>query len=117
MTDPSALEAITGPGGADALPRRNGELVFQAPWESRAFGVAVALHDAGAIDFERFRTQLIAEIAARGTDGGGEEGSAYYEHWLGALQQVLLAEGVVSAAELDARAAVIAHEWAHDHER
>ena len=30
-----------------APPRDNGELVFEAPWESRAFGVAVALHDAG----------------------------------------------------------------------
>ena len=41
--------------GPAALPRRNGELVFQAPWESRAFGVAIALHDAGAIDYEAFR--------------------------------------------------------------
>ena len=26
-----------------ALPRKNGELVFQAPWEGRAFGMAVVL--------------------------------------------------------------------------
>jgi nitrile hydratase accessory protein len=110
---PSALEAITGAGGAETLPRQNGELVFQAPWESRAFGVAVALHDAGAIDFERFRAELIAEIAAHGTE---EDGGAYYEYWLDALQHVLLDQGVVSAAELDARAVVIAHEWAHDHD-
>ena len=113
MTDPAALEAITGPGGAEALPRRNGELVFQAPWESRAFGVAVALHDAGAIDFEEFRTHLIAEIAAHPSEA---DGAAYYEHWLAALQHLLLAEGVVSESELDARATVIAHEWAHDHD-
>ena len=113
MTDPAALEAITGPGGTEALPRRNGELVFEAPWESRAFGVAVALHDAGAIDFERFRAHLIAEIRARGAEEGGE---GYYERWLDALQQLLLEEGVVSEVELDARAAAIAHEWAHDHD-
>jgi nitrile hydratase accessory protein len=112
VTDSSALEAITGAGGAEALPRRNGELVFQAPWESRAFGVAVALQEAGEIDFERFRALLIAEIAEHGEEDGG----AYYEHWLGALQHVLLEQGVVSTAELDARAAAIAHEWAHDHD-
>jgi nitrile hydratase accessory protein len=113
VTDPSALEAITGPGGAEALPRRNGELVFEAPWESRAFGVAVALHDAGAMDFERFRAHLIAEIGEHGDD---EDGGGYYEHWLDALQHALLEQGVVSAAELDARVDAIAHEWAHDHD-
>ena len=113
MTDPSGLEAITGRGGAEALPRRNGELVFQAPWESRAFGVAVALHDAGAIDFERFRAHLIAEIAAHRAEADGE---AYYAHWLDALQRVLLEDGVVSDAELDERAAAIAAAWAHDHD-
>ena len=31
--------------GPEALPRKNGELVFEAPWEGRAFGLAVALSD------------------------------------------------------------------------
>ncbi len=48
--------------GAAAPPRDNGELVFAAPWESRAFGVALALHDAGRIEWEDFRQTLIAEI-------------------------------------------------------
>jgi nitrile hydratase accessory protein len=110
---PSALESITGPGGDDALPRRNGELVFEAPWESRAFGVAVALHDAGAIDFEHFRAHLIAEISAHGEES---DGSGYYEHWLDALQRILLEQGVVSVDEVDARTAVTAPEGAHDHD-
>src|SRR6185295_3597314 len=113
VKDASPLDAITGSVGAEALPRRNGELVFEAPWESRAFGVAVALHDAGAIDFERFRTFLVAEIGEHEDDA---DGRAYYEHWLDALQRVVLEQGVVSEAELDARAVAIAHEWAHDHD-
>ena len=40
MTSP-VLE-IDGPA---APPRDNGELVFAEPWESRAFGLAVTLHD------------------------------------------------------------------------
>ena len=100
---------FTSDTGATALPRQNGELVFEAPWESRAFGVAIALHDAGAIDFEVFRARLIAEI--------GEVGeAAYYECWLRALEQVLLGLELVSAAELEERAASIVHDWAHDHE-
>ena len=95
---------ITGPDGP---PRSNGELVFEAPWESRAFGVAVALHEAGTLDYERFRATLIEEIGA--SDG------AYYERWAAALERVLVAGGVVLADELDARAAALEHEWSHDH--
>jgi nitrile hydratase accessory protein len=96
---------ITGPGGP---PRANGELVFEAPWESRTFCVAVALHEAGALDYERFRAALVEEIAA--SDG------AYYERWAAALERVLVAGGVVSEDELDARAAALEHEWSHDHD-
>jgi nitrile hydratase accessory protein len=96
---------ITGPDGP---PRSNGELVFEAPWESRAFGVAVALKEAGALDYERFRAALIEEIAA--SDG------AYYERWAAALERVLVAGGVVAEDELDARAAALEHEWSHDHD-
>jgi nitrile hydratase accessory protein len=96
---------ITGPDGP---PRANGELVFEAPWESRAFGVAVALHEAGTLDYERFRAALVEEISA--SDG------AYYERWAAALERVLVAGGVVSGDELDARAAALEHEWSHDHE-
>jgi nitrile hydratase accessory protein len=104
-----SLAAITSDDGATALPRQNGELVFAAPWESRAFGVAIALHDAGAIDFEAFRARLIAEIGDAGA-------SAYYTCWLRALEQVLLERELVSAAEIEERAASIAHDRAHDHD-
>ena len=111
------VAAIASGGGPAALPRRNGELVFEAPWESRAFGVAVALHDAGKMDFEVFRERLIAEIGSHAhEDGADGAGSGYYEHWLDALEDVLLTCGLVSAAELAERAAAIAHDWAHDHD-
>ena len=100
-----------GPG---APPRANGELVFGAPWESRAFGIALALHDAGAIDYEDFRSRLIAEISAPG-DGCGRRHGDYYERWLDALQLLLEQKGRVSAAEVGARSAEIAHAWDHDH--
>ena len=110
------LHGITDADGPAALPRRNGELVFQAPWESRAFGVAIALQDAGAIDYEAFRSRLIAEIAAHEhAHGAGEDGADYYERWLTALEEVLVEQQIVSAEEIRRRAAAIAHERAHDH--
>jgi len=46
-----------------ALPRKNGELVFEAPWEARAFGLAVALNEAGVYPWRDFSQGLAAETA------------------------------------------------------
>jgi nitrile hydratase accessory protein len=87
---------VAGLDGAAALPRRNGELVFQAPWEGRAFGMAVALRDRGVYRWDEFRDLLVQRIA---------EGSpGYYKSWLGAFEDLLLARGMIGPAELSARA-------------
>ena len=96
--------------GAAAIPRLNGEPQFSAPWQSRAFGMAMALHQEGAFEWEEFRSRLIAEIAnaEAATEGGttekDEDGSLYYGRWMTALTAVLAEDGVVPAAELDSRA-------------
>jgi nitrile hydratase accessory protein len=97
--------------GDTALPRSNGELVFEAPWESRAFGVAVALSDHDTFEWERFRQELIGEIGA--WDG---EHWSYYERWLAALEHVLLADGVLEEAEIEARMGEIEEHDHHEHD-
>ena len=47
-----------------APPRDNGELVFEAPWQSRAFGVVADLVDAGSFSWNDFRQQLLGAIQA-----------------------------------------------------
>lgn len=101
----SAQRADERPGlvdGEAAVPRRNGELVFEAPWEGRAFGLAVALSDQGSFTWEAFRSRLIAEIGE--AERCGAE-TTYYERWLAALESVLTAEGFLSEAEVARRAA------------
>jgi hypothetical protein len=62
------------------LPRRNGELVFDAPWQSTVFALAAAVVDhAFAGDREPFRRHLIAAIAA-------EPERPYWESWTAALE-------------------------------
>lgn len=102
--------------GPAAPPRDNGELVFATPWESRAFGVALALHDSGRIEWEDFRQALITEIGEwEGTHPSGE-GWSYYECWLRSLERMVSGQGLVGAGELRARAAVLAARPAgHDH--
>ena len=62
------------------LPRRNGELAFDAPWQSMVFALAAAVieHAFGG-DREPFRQQLIAAIAA-------QPGRPYWESWTAALE-------------------------------
>ncbi len=107
---------LVSPDAPAAPPRSNGELVFTEPWESRAFGVAVALHDAGVVDFEAFRTRLIGEIGDwEASHPAGDEDYRYYERWLTALERTVLGEGIVERASLDAARHTIAHDWDHDH--
>jgi cobaltochelatase CobN len=85
-----------------AIPRRNGELVFEAPWEGRIFGLAVALSDRQAFAWDEFRDRLAAEIAIAEEQ---VDGSSYYERWLASFERLLLETSVLSAEELDARTA------------
>jgi nitrile hydratase accessory protein len=108
--------------GPEALPRSNGELVFEAPWETRAFGLAVGLGREGVYEWEDFRARLIAEIGAweakhpTAVDDAERAGWNYYDHWLGSLERVLLDGDLISAGELEDRVERIAHEEAHEHD-
>jgi len=92
--------------------------VFAAPWESRAFGLALALNEAGLIDWEEFRQALIREIGDWEAAHPSGEGWSYYGCWLRALERTASARGLVDPGALDERAALLAARPAgHDHER
>jgi nitrile hydratase accessory protein len=80
-------------GGAEALPRDNGELVFGAPWEGRALAMAIGAVQSLGLPWDEFRSRLIAEIAA-------QPERPYYESWLSALERLLRERGVLAAEEL-----------------
>lgn len=95
--------------GATAYPRRNGQPDFSAPWQSRAFGMAMVLSDTGEIDWEEFRQSLIGSIArdrrSRNPERADDDGSLYYERWTEALAGLLIERGLIDADELRQRAA------------
>jgi len=67
---------------AVAPPQANGELLFDAPWQGRAFGMVHALVDAGRFSWDEFREQLIVAL-----DGGAASAEVYYERLLLALER------------------------------
>ena len=90
--------AVTALRGPLAPPRRNGELVFEAPWQGRAFGIALAVVERLGLEWRTFQEHLIAEIATRPE-------APYYECWVAALAPRPRA-GLVSAAGCRAPASV-----------
>jgi nitrile hydratase accessory protein len=84
--------------GEAALPRQNGELVFDAPWQGRVLGMALALVEQHGLDWDQFRTRLIAAIDADPT-------RPYYESWTAALTDLVIDLEFAGADEVDSRAA------------
>jgi len=72
-------------GVPEGVPRHNGELVFAAPWEGRAFGLAAAYVEATGVGWAAFRAHLVAAIADLPT------GTPYYEAWVEALERLVAA--------------------------
>ena len=103
--------------GVSALPRKNGELVFAEPWESRAFGIAVTASEAGAYDWEEFRQGLIAEIGGWEAEHSDGDGWSYYDRWLASLEGLLAEKGIVTPSELHDRIHELEHEDDHAHQR
>ena len=96
-----------------ALPRENGELAFQAPWEARAFGLAVALNEKEIYEWREFSAELAATIAAAEPNN---DPSSYYARWVASLEELVIARGLISREQLDARTAECAAGIHDDHD-
>ena len=80
-----------------SLPRDNGELVFEAPWQARALAIAVALVDKLGLPWDAFRHRLMTEIAK-------DPERPYYESWSAALESMVVSLELTTSAVLDAAA-------------
>jgi nitrile hydratase accessory protein len=110
-------DAVLDWEGTLSPPRRNGELVFDALWESRIFGLTMTLYEAGRFAWPEFRDRLIAEIGAwereHGTTGAGFH---YWACWLAAFERLMANKGICAPEVVAARVAMLAARPAgHDH--
>lgn len=100
------------------LPLEN-EMTFSAPWEARAFAIAVRLSESGLCTWDEFRRHLIAEIG-RGdkvrAHGWVENSDGYYVYFLRALETVLREKGIVDTSMLEARMRAISEADHDDHD-
>ena len=76
--------------------------VFKAPWEAAAFAMTVRLFERGHFTWQEWADALSAEIAGAKARGEADTGERYYEHWLKALETIVVAKGLGTADQLDA---------------
>ena len=60
------------------LPRSNGEVAFEEPWQGRALAIAIALVERLDLDWDDFRLHLIAALDA-------DPDRPYWDSWATAL--------------------------------
>ncbi len=87
-------------GALPALPRDAGGPVFGAPWEAQAFAMTLSLHARGVFTWREWADTLAAELAAAAGRGAPDDGTRYYEHWLGALEKLIAQKHLVAADDL-----------------
>ena len=82
--------------GDAPLPRDNGELVFEEPWQGRALGMGVVVLERTGATWAEFRRHLVDAIRRRPHDPGESAATAYYAAWLDAVEALLAEKGLVA---------------------
>jgi len=103
MHDPVSADLAALP----ALPRDDLGPVFAEPWQAQAFALAVRMSAEGAFTWPEWAATLAQVLQEAKDRSEPDDGSHYYEHWLGALERLATAKGFVAPTELQARK----HAW------
>lgn len=74
--------------------------VFAEPWQAQAFALTLQLHQHGLFSWAEWAQALSGQIQAAQAAGDPDLGNTYYEHWLAALEQLVLAKGASQGDEL-----------------
>jgi len=94
------------------LPRDDDGPVFAEPWQAQAFAVVVELTEAGTITREEWAERLGAVLKEAEERGEYDTGERYYDHWLTALERVVVEKNLVGREDLAKEGETIRE---HDH--
>jgi hypothetical protein len=77
------------------LPRDNGQLVFEEPWQGRALGMGVATLERLGLGWIDFRPYLVSAIDRYRPRPEESAASAYYAAFIAALEELLRERRIV----------------------
>jgi hypothetical protein len=87
VTESTALADVDAAlAGTAPLPRDNGELVFEEPWQGRVLGMGVVALERTGSSWADFRPYLVAAIERRPHDPDESPATAYYAAFVEALE-------------------------------
>lgn len=94
MTDATPLGDVDAAlAGSAPLPRDNGELVFEEPWQGRVLGMGVVALERTGSTWADFRPHLAAAIERHPHDPDESPATAYYAAFVEALESLLVLRG------------------------
>jgi nitrile hydratase accessory protein len=76
------------------------EPVFAEPWQARAFAMTLKLSEKGCFTWNEWATALARELKSVAERGEVDDGSRYYDHWLKALETLVVAKGLTDTVAL-----------------
>jgi nitrile hydratase accessory protein len=95
------------------LPRDEEGPIFAEPWQAQAFALAVKLSEQGYFTWKEWAATLADEIKAAADRSGPDDGSRYYEHWLRALERLVVEKGLTDSTALVTRKEAWADAYRH----
>lgn len=87
------------------IPRAGKEVpLFPSAWNGRAFALVVALVEKGQLEWGAFQRRLVSHLnerqSSRGAQSDQEIDQHYFDSWLAATEETLLAEGFIRSDEI-----------------
>jgi nitrile hydratase accessory protein len=74
--------------------------VFAEPWHAQLFAITMRLAQAGHFTWTEWSEHFGAVQAAKALAGAPDDGSAYYDAWLPALESLLIERDLADAGDL-----------------
>jgi nitrile hydratase accessory protein len=87
-------------GSLPRLPGEGFELVFAEPWQAQAFALVIELSKCGYFTWPEWTQALAQELNAAAVSGESDNGPRYFEHWLTALERLVIAKGLTDSGAL-----------------
>src|SRR5215472_2374327 len=113
LSQPSLTKGPESLAALPRLPRDEGGPVFAEPWQAQAFALAVELSEHGHFTWKEWSTALADELKVAASRGEPDDGSHYYEHWLAALERLVVAKGLSDSGAMLARKEAWADAYRH----
>ena len=82
------------------MPRDGDGPVFEEPWQAQAFAVVVELIESGKVTRTEWAERFGAVLKSAEEDGRYDAGTHYYDHWLTALELLIVEKNLVEWRDL-----------------